>query len=327
MNRIVRFFGLGCLLVISASLRAGWVPPLTADGHPDLSGVWINGWATPLERPKELAGRESLTDAEVAEFRKRAQRLYTQEDSDFANGDNYYLAILSNSKIYKNPTKSTGGTDEMVFRDIEKRTALIVDPPDGRIPALTPAGQQRFNKWNAARFAAATRPQDMNNDQRCITFGVPMVGLYGSGPYNYQQIFQSPGYAVIMMEAIHGVRIIPLDGSPHLPPALRTWNGDSRGRWEGNTLVVDTTNFSSQSYFMGSAENLHLIERFTRVAPEEIQYVITLDDPTTWTRPWTVMIRLMQRQEKIYEFACHEGNEEVMKGMLSSARAGENTAK
>jgi len=163
----------------------------------------------------------------------------------------------------------------------------------------------------------------MNNDQRCITFGVPLVGLYGSGPYSYHQIVQSPGYVVIMMESIHGVRIIPLDGSPHPPREIRTWNGDSRGRWEGNTLVVDTTNFSSQSQFMGSAENLHLVERFTRVAPNEIEYVVRLDDPTTWTTPWTVKIRLMHSEEQLFEFACHEGNEDVMKGMLAGARTEE----
>ena len=303
--------------------RAKWTPLLTSDGTPDLAGVWINSWATPLERPKELAGRHFLTDQEVAEFKKRAQRLFHQEDSDFANGDNYYLAILTNLQVYKNPAKSTGGTEEMVPRDIEKRTALIVDPPDARIPALTPAGQQRLDKWTAARSHPPARPQDMNNDQRCITFGVPLVGLYGSGPYSYHQIIQSPGYVVIVMESIHGVRIIPLDGNPHPPPQIGTWNGDSRGRWEGTTLVVDTRNFSPQSQFMGSAENLHLVERFTRVTADEIEYVVTFDDPTTWTRTWTVKIRLMRSQQQIFEFACHEGNEAVMKGMLAGAGAEE----
>lgn len=311
----------------SKTSQGKWTPPLTSDGEPDLAGVWINSWATPLERPKELAGRQFLTDQEVAEFRKRAQRLFQQEDSDFANGDNYYLSILSNLQVYKNPAKSTGGTEEMVPRDIEKRTALIVDPPDGRIPPLTPAGQERLDKWTTARSHPPARPQEMNNDQRCITFGVPLVGLYGSGPYSYHQIIQGRGHVVIVMESIHGVRIIPLDGSPHPPPEIRAWNGDSRGRWEKNTLVVDTTNFSPQSQFMGSAENLHLVERFTRVAPNEIEYVVTLDDPTTWTRPWTVKIRLMNSQERLYEFACHEGNEAVMKGMLAGSQAEEKAAK
>jgi hypothetical protein len=138
--------------------------------------------------------------------------------------------------------------------------------------------------------------------------------------FNYQQIAQSPGYVVILMEAIHDARVISLDGRPHLPQNIRTWNGDSRGHWEGQTLVVDTTNFSSQSYFMGSAENLHLVERLVRVGSDQIDYVVTLDDPTTWTRPWTALIHLRRTQEKIFEFACHEGNR-PLENILSGARA------
>ena len=168
-------------------------------------------------------------------------------------------------------------------------------------------------------------PEDLTNFQRCITWGVPMPR---PGPYtSYYQIVQAPGYVVIVMEAIHDARIIPLDGRPHLPPNIRTWNGDSVGRWEGQTLVVDTTNFSPKDNFMGSAENLHLVERFTRVAPDEIRYEITVDDLTTWTKPWTAVLRLKQTPEKIYELACHEGNFQVMEGMLLGARAQENAAK
>jgi hypothetical protein len=138
---------------------------------------------------------------------------------------------------------------------------------------------------------------------------------------------QSPGYVVVVMEAVHDARIIPVsgprDGRKHLPPSMRTWNGDSIGHWEGKTLVVDTTNFSPKDNFMGSAENLHLVERFTRVAPDEIRYEMTVDDPSTWTNPWTAVLRLKQTQEKIFEFACHEGNFQVMEGMLLGARAQE----
>lgn len=144
---------------------------------------------------------------------------------------------------------------------------------------------------------------------------MPRAGLYTS----YYQIVQSPGYVVVVMEAIHDARIIPLDGHPHLPLSMPTWNGDSRGRCEGKTLVVDTTNFSPKDNFIGSAENLHLVERFTRVASDEIRYEITVDDPTTWTKPWTAMLRLKQTVDKIYEFACHEGNFQIMEGMLSEA--------
>jgi hypothetical protein len=162
------------------------------------------------------------------------------------------------------------------------------------------------------------RAQDMTTFQRCITFGVPMPR---PGPFtSYYQIVQSPGYVVIVMEAIHDARIIPLDGRPHLPQNIRTWNGDSVGHWEGQTLVVDTTNFSPKDDFMGAAENLHLVERFTRVAPDEIRYEMTVDDPTTWTRPWTAMLRLKHTDEKIFEIACHEGNFRIMEDMLLSGR-------
>jgi hypothetical protein len=145
-------------------------------------------------------------------------------------------------------------------------------------------------------------------------------GNFGAGPYSYYQIFQTAGYVVLFTEMIHEARIIPVDGRPHLPPNIRQWAGDSRGRWEGKTLVVDTTNFSTKSYYMGSAENLHLVERFTRVAADTLNYTVTLDDPTTWTKPWTAVIRLKATQEHIYEFACHEGNYVSMVSMLSGSK-------
>jgi hypothetical protein len=214
----------------------------------------------------------------------------------------------------------------MVEREFDNRTSLIVDPPDGKIPPLTAEAQQRQAAAEARqRFPAG--PEDINNALRCVTFGVPRLGgNFGAGPYSYYQILQTPGYVVITPEIIHDARIIPLDGRPHLSPSIRQWNGDSRGRWEGKTLVVDTTNFSPQSNFMGSAENLHLVERLTRVAPDTIQYEITLDDPTTWTKPWTAAIHLKQTPNNIYEFACHEGNLQVMVGMLAGARAEEKAA-
>jgi hypothetical protein len=284
--------------------------------------------ATPLERPKALAGRQFLTDAEVAELKRRAERLFKSGDSDFAAGDSVFLAALGNSEQYKNPN-ATGGSELMIDREFDNRTSLIVDPPDGRVPPMTPAGQRRQSA-TAGALAAGLRPparaEDLNNALRCITAGVPRLGgRYGAGDFGYYQIVQAPGYVVLLMEVIHEARIIPLDGRPHLPQSIRAWAGDSLGRWEGQTLVVDTTNFSPKSNFMGSAENLHLIERFTRVAGDEIDYEISLNDPTTWTRPWTAMIRLKRTQEKIYEFACHEDNR-PMEGMLAGARAEEKAA-
>jgi len=272
-----------------------------------------------------LEGRQFLTDDEVAELKKRADRLFKDGNSDFASGDNAFLAAFANVEQYKNPNISTGSSLEMVEREFDHRTSLIVDPPDGKIPPLTEAQQRQAAAESRQRLPAG--PEDLSNALRCITFGVPRLGgNFGAGPYSYYQILQSPSYVVLIMEIIHEARIIPLDGRPHLSQSIRQWSGDSRGRWEGKTLVVDTTNFSTKSTFMGSAENLHLIERFTRVAPDAIQYEITLDDPTTWTKPWTAMIRLKQTQDKIYEFACHEGNYHVMVGMLAGARAEEKAA-
>lgn len=296
-----------------------WTPPLTLDGQPDLQGVWLSNSATPLERPKALEGKPVLTDEEVTELKKRAARLFNANaNSDFAGGDAVFLAALTNPDVFKNPN-STGSAVEMIEREFDNRTSLIVDPPDGKIPPLTAAAQQKQSMAQAAGRRPPTSPTDMNNVLRCITFGVPRLGgNLGVGIYGYYQIVQGPGYVVLTMEAIHEARVIPLDGRPHLPQSVRQWNGDSRGRWDGKTLVVDTTNFSTKSNFMGSAENLHLVERFTRVAPDTINYEIVLDDSTTWTKPWSAVIRLRQTHDKIYEFACHEGNSDVMRGMLWS---------
>ena len=304
-----------------------WTVPLTPDGQPDLQGVWVSNGATPLERPKELEGRQFLTDAEVAELKERARRLFQNGSSDYAAGDAAFLAALRNLDRYKSPAGSTGTSAEMIEREFDNRTSLVVDPPDGRIPPLTPAAARKRAAVAAAAQIPPAGPEDLNNAVRCITFAVPRLGgNFGAGPYSYYRIAQAPGYVVLLMETIHDARIIPLDGGPHLPQNIRTWNGDSRGRWEGKTLVVDTTNFSSKSNFMGSAENLHLVERFTRTSPDTIDYQITIDDPTTWTKPWTAVVRLKQTQEEIYEFACHEGNYQLMVGILSAARADEKAA-
>jgi len=306
---------------------------MTRDGQPDLQGVWLNNSATPLERPKELEGRPFLTDQEIADLKRRAARLFNDANSDFAPGDNTFLAALRNIDQYKNPN-ATGDSREMIEMEFERRTSLIVDPPDGAIPALTPQAAQRRSALEAATQRLPAGPEDLSDVLRCISFGVPRLGgALGAGPYGYYQIVQSTGYLVLFMESIHDARIIPLDGRPHLPESIRQRNGDSRGRWEGTTLVVDTTNFSPTSQrigpfsfpsnFMESFENLHLVERFTRVAADTIHYELTFMDPTTWTKPWTAMIPLKQSQDKVYEFACHEGNEDTMSGILRGARVQE----
>jgi len=320
--------------VLVAGQEAGWSPPRTPDGKPDLQGVWLNQSATPLERPKELAGREFLTDDEVAEFKKRAARLFaTNNDSDFPGADNFYLALLANPEKYGTGTSATSNTTVMIERTIEKRTSLIVDPPDGKIPPMTPDGQERLARTPPPAAAVggplAAGPEDLSNAMRCITYGMPRIGrqnINAAGPMGYYQILQTPNYVTISLEAIHETRVIPLDGRPHLPAGIRQWSGDSRGHWEGNTLVVDTTNFSPRSNFMGAAETLHVIEKFTRVAASTLQYEITIDDEKTWTKPWTVMIRMNRSQDKLYEYACHEGNYVTMEGILGAARADERAA-
>jgi hypothetical protein len=313
-------------LIFAAVALAGqtktWTPPVTADGQPDLQGTWLDNSATPLERPKELEGRQFLTDKEVAELKQRADRLFKNGYSDFAGGDSFFLAALRNLDQYKNPA-TTGYSDNMVPREFDNRTSLVIDPPDGRIPPFTPDGKRR----QAAAIAAISfqrppaGPQDLSSAMRCITPGVPRIGgRWGAGNDGYYEIMQSRGYVIFFMEAFHDARIIPLDGRPHLPPEIRAWNGDSRGRWEGKTLVVDTTNFSPKSSFMGAAENLHLVERFTRLAADTLEYKVTIDDATTWTKPWTVLVRLKQTNDKLYEFACHEGNLPML-GTLAGARA------
>lgn len=303
-----------------------WMPPRTADGQPDLSGVWANNAATPLERPKELADRPFLTDEEVAGLKERAAGLFGLNGGDAAFGDSVYQAALADLKAFKSRSV-TGDYSSvwMVEREFENRTSLIVDPSDGRVPPLTPDAQQRQAATAAARQRLPSGPEDVSLQVRCITYGVPRVGGLAAGYNSYYQISQAPGYVVIAMEMIHDARIIPLDGRPHLPQSVRLWHGDSRGRWEGNTLVVDTTNFSAKSNFMGASAQLHLVERFTRVAPDVIEYEITVSDPTTWTRPWTSMIRLKQSQDAVYEYACHEGNQSL-EGILRGARAEERAA-
>jgi hypothetical protein len=295
-----------------------WAPLLTHDGKPDLQGTWMNRSATPLERPKQLEGRRFLTDAEVKQMQKRSDQLFNDGSSDYLDSDTLFDAVLAKADIYKDPTGPLEGNDVTLRLEFDNRTSLIVDPPDGKLPPYTLAGKQR----REARDALDTlknppaSPKDLAPYQRCIVNGVPAIGG-NSG--SYFQIVQTRDYIVIAMENIHETRIIPLDGRPHLSPSVRQWDGDSVGHWEGKTLVVDTTNFTAFNPFYGSVDGLHLIERFTRVARDEIRQEITVEDAATWTKPWTAVQRLKQTNERIFEVACHEGNTPVMEDMLSGA--------
>jgi hypothetical protein len=270
---------------------ATWTPPRTPDGRPDLQGVWLSNTATPVERPRGLDGKALLTDDEVAKLKARASEIFNSGGSDFASGDAVFLAALNGPDEFKTST-ATHGAIEMIERDFDHHTSLVIDPPDGRVPALTPAAVQR----RAARAAITRRPdgpEDFDSAFRCIAWETPRLGgRYGAGDLGYYQIVQTRDYVVLYMETGHEARMIPLDGRPHLPAGVGQWNGDSRGHWEGDTLVVDTTNFSPKSNFMGASDQLHLVERFTRTAADTIAYQMTFDDPTTWTRAWTAEMPL-----------------------------------
>jgi len=290
-----------------------WAAPRTADGQPDLQGLWTNATITPFERPKDLAGKEFFTEEEAAAYEKRIaansnrDRRGDTAESDVAGAYNDFWFDRGNKIV---PTR---------------RTSLVIDPPDGKLPALTPEAQ----KANAVRSEISRRPpegpEDMGLPERCLlwpTAGPPMLP---SGYNNNYQIVQVPGYVVILVEMIHDVRIIPLDGRPHLPSHIRQWMGDSRGRWEGKTLVVDTTNFTDKTHFRGADQNLHLIERFTRVDPNTILYEFTVDDPTAFTKTWKGQAPLVKTAGPMYEYACHEGNYSMF-NVLKGARAQERAA-
>ncbi|HLK48003.1 MAG TPA: hypothetical protein VKT49_07705 [Bryobacteraceae bacterium] len=300
-----------CQTTASAKVKTAsktWAVPRTPDGQPDLQGTWSNTTLTPLERPAELAGKAYLTEQEAAEWEKRTFANLTGDRRD--GGADADVARSYNEFWRDRGTKVIGS----------RRTSLIVDPPDGRVPALTPEAQKRVAQAAAAARAHSTDgPEYQNLWVRCLTRGLPML----PGPYNNDfQIVQTPGAVVILHEMIHDVRVIPLDGRPHLPSDVRQWLGDGRGHWEGDTLVVDTTNFSEKDNFRGSGANLHLIERFTRVGPDEISYRFTVDDSTTFTRPWEAEVPMTRADGQIFEYACHEGNY-ALADILRGARAQE----
>jgi hypothetical protein len=297
----------------------------TVDGQPDLQGVWANNNATPLQRPKELEGRAYLTNDELAALKKAADQLFAGQ-SDAAFGDSVFEAALANVKGTQTGFKSRDGQTGdyssvwTVERVWDNRTSLIVDPPDGRIPEMTATGKERANRPSYDEGAKNGRRPDSYEDiglsVRCITFGSPRLG---AGYNSYFQIAQSAKSVAIVMENIHDARMIPLDGGPHLPSNVKLWLGDSRGHWEGDTLVVDTTNYRAGAV-MNNSEQLHVIERFTRTGPDVLDYKVTIDDPGIWTKPWTADIPLRHSKDAMYEYACHEGNYGLA-GILAGARA------
>ena len=301
----------------------GWVVPRTADGRPDLEGVWENNGATPLERPRQLADKARLSDAELADLERRARTLFAP-DADAVFGDALYLTLLADTRPAGLGATGTYSQNWLPDRYFEHRTSLIVEPADGNLPAPTAAGA-RARAASAGRFGRpAESAQDMTLQDRCIHYGFPDLFAAYMSVY---RIVQAPDHVAIQMEKIHDTRIIPLDGRAHVSSSLHHYLGDSRGRWEGDTLVVETTNFHPNGnpmggYFTLSDENLRLVERFRRTAADTLEYTFTVDNPTMWTRPWTAVINWNRSRGELHEYACHEGNYSL-RGMLSAARADE----
>jgi hypothetical protein len=292
-----------------------WTAPRTPDGQPDLQGIWSNATITPLERPDDLAGKAALTEKEAAEYEKEVVKRTNVDRREGIVGTEADVARAYNNFWYDRGTKTVG----------TRRTSLIIDPPDGKIPQLTPEAQKRVADRDSRRVRPAEGPEDRSLSERCIlwqTAGPPMLP---SGYNNNYQIVQSRDYVTIFNEMIHDTRIIPLDGRPHLPQNVRLWMGDSRGHWEGDTLVMDTTNFTEKTAFRGASEKMHLVERFTRVDAETLVYSFTVDDPSSFAKPWTAEITSTRAAGPIFEYACHEGNY-GMTGLLRGARADEKKA-
>ena len=306
-----------CLLITApaAAQSRKWQPPRTADGRPDLQGTFTFRTITPLQRPAALVGKDKLTPEEAAAFEASENLRLNRDTYDPEKGQ----------PCAGYPPRSQGGV--LSYNDFwyergnqlteDKRTSLIIDPPDGRIPLAPRTGG---GGGGAGRFDA---PETLSLADRCLlgfNAGPPMI----SSTYNNNvAIVQTRDYVVLETEMIHEARIIPLDGRPH--GTLPRWIGDSRGRWEGDTLVVETINFKGPTSLQGSSTQTRLVERFTRVGPDTITYQFTVSDPTTLTRPWTAVMPLTRIDELIYEYACHEGNY-GMRGILSGARFQEKDA-
>ena len=289
-------FVLGVTPFLAGQTRQ-WTPPRTADGQPDLQGFWTNSTYAPLERPKNVT-KEFYTKEEAAEMEKRAAAEETEQTTPGTVADVHYDFTQFGLDRNQSPHASN------------LRTSLIVDPPNGTLPPLSADGQKRAAERaeQARRVGRWDSAQSNELDDRCIIFagaGPPMLPqTYNS---NYQ-ILQAPGYVMILFEMAHDVRLIPLDGRPYVPPSIRQWMGDSRGHWEGDTLVVETANFNGKNPLRGSSEHMRVTERFTRVDADMIRYQFTINDESTWTRPWSAELPMRRTVGPLFEHACHEGN-------------------
>lgn len=317
MRRTLFLFSLaGVLAVVPAFV---WGQRDNRDSHPNFEGIWNSATATPLERPRELKDKPFFTPEEAAQWEKQfVQR--NEEPSPSAAA---------------RPTGTGTGTYNTFYREFgtrtvkTRRTSIVTDPPDGRIPALTPAAAE-IRRRRVERMRVAENPEDLGLQDQCLAFltaGPPLL------PYTYNsnyQIVVTKDAVLVHAEMIHDARIVHLDGRPHLPSSIRQWMGDSIGRWEGNTLVVDTTNFRDGRGFYGDAggnfswdENLHMVERFSLMDADTLLYQFEIDDPTAYTQPWRGELTMTRSTDNIYEFACHEGNyslENMLRGYRATER-------
>ncbi|MXY18234.1 MAG: hypothetical protein F4057_09920 [Acidobacteria bacterium] len=313
--------GMRSLRAVAALALPALLLPLPAAGQertpwgdPDLQGLWANDVVTPLERPAGLGERLELTDEELAEAAAANERRRIDTGGP-RPGD---PILLQGYNQFWMPN-----------RDVSRQTSLVIDPPDGRVPPLTPAGARRealaleSSQGVPAQVAEVRRhndgPEGRSLWERCLTRGVPRLPDFYN---NTTLVLQTPDHVVIHMEMIHETRVIPLDRRPHVDAGIRQWHGDPRGRWEGDTLVVETTNFSDKTNFKGSQAGLHLVERFTRAGADALLYEVTVTDADTWTRPWTVRFPIRKSDGPLFEYACHEGNY-AMFNTLAGARAEE----
>ncbi len=310
-----------------AQNEKSWTVPRTRDGHADLEGIWTNKTITPLERPVALGDKAFFTPEEAKAF---TQAALERNDKDRRGGGVRDVLNAYNAFWWDSGTK--------VLRNM--RTSIITDPPNGRIPPLTAHRQAQLQEQaeavkvrcerpgceiaNSGQLSPSDKAQDLDLMSRCISFGT-VVPMLPSAYNNDYQIVQGPGVVAIDTEMVHDVRRIPTNGSPHLPPSIREWTGDPRGHWEGDTLVVDSTNFTAETRVRGADENLHLTERFTRVGPDTLLYQFTVNDPTAFTKPWSGEIPMAKTDGLLYEYACHEGNI-GLKDIIASAKADEKKA-
>jgi len=301
--------------------RGTWTLPQTPWEEPDLSGIWDFRTITSLERPDELAGKEVLTDDEAAEYeRTRVAALDKDRRPSDGDGDGDGDGISAAQDVRNAYNQFWWDYGTKLTED--KRTSLIVDPPDGKIPLLTSPARKRTDARREARRRPPHGPEDRNLWERCILAGNAGPPMNPGAYNNNVQLFQTPGYVVLLNEMIHDARIVPMDGRPHLPQNIRQWKGDSRGRWEGDTLVVDTANFTGKTSFRGSGAGMHLVERFTRVDADTLLYEYTIDDSESFETTWSAAIPMTQTEGPMFEYACHEGNY-AMVNLLAGGRAQE----